>query len=60
MVRCPHCKGTKWRNEVIEPRNSNFKLTAIVCDSCDAPAGFLDFFNIGNMLMAINKTLGIS
>jgi hypothetical protein len=59
MVKCPHCDGTSWRTEIIEPRLSNYKLTAIVCESCNAPAGFLDFFNIGDMLMEINKRLGI-
>ena len=59
MVKCPHCGSTRWRSEVIEARQCNYKLTAIVCDSCDAPAGFLDFFNIGDLLMQINKKLGI-
>ena len=57
MVKCPHCKRSGWRIEVIKPKKSDFRLTAVVCDYCDAPAGFLDLFNIGDMLMTIEKKI---
>ncbi len=57
MVKCPHCKGTGWRTEVIEPTGAKVKVTAIVCKSCHAPAGFVPFDDIAAILLSIESKL---
>jgi hypothetical protein len=56
---CPKCGNTTFENNIIQPKNSNYKLTAINCDSCGAIIGVLDYFNIGGMLQTLARKLNV-
>ena len=41
----------------IEPVDSTYKLTAVQCTGCGAPAGVMDFWNIGTLLKKQEKQI---
>jgi hypothetical protein len=47
MTTCPHCKGASWNIEEIQPTGARFKYYSVQCSRCRAPAGILDYDNIG-------------
>lgn len=57
MVKCPHCDSLSWSVVEIEPSQSNYKLLAIICMMCHAPAGFMDYYNVGARLDEIEEKI---
>jgi hypothetical protein len=57
MIKCPHCGSLTYSVVEVEPIQSAFKLLAIACSMCHAPAGFMDFYNIGARLDEIEDKI---
>jgi len=58
--KCPKCDNGVFAATVIEPVDSNFKLTAIHCNKCGAVIGIQDFYNVGARLNTLAKKLRVN
>lgn len=56
---CPKCPGSTFENKLYSPTGSKFKLSFIQCSSCGAVVGVMDYFNIGGLIQALAKKLGV-
>jgi hypothetical protein len=50
LSKCPHCNNTSFEAAEVSPSGSPFKAIFIQCAGCGAPAGVMDFYNIGTLL----------
>jgi transcription elongation factor Elf1 len=57
MIKCPHCGSSSYSVVEVEPAQSRFKLLAIACSHCEAPAGFMDYYNIGARLDELEEKI---
>lgn len=58
-TKCPACQ--KYGFEVVteEPKDSNFKLMIVRCQSCKTAIGAMDFYNIGTLIHELAKKLNV-
>ncbi len=50
LSKCPHCNNTSFETKEVSPSGSPFSAIFIQCAGCGAPAGVMDFYNIGTLL----------
>lgn len=54
---CPKCDSTSFEIQVFEILRAEYKHLCVQCAKCGAVVGILDYYNIGNILVAQNKAL---
>jgi hypothetical protein len=55
---CVKCGGRHFELKEASPTNSQFKVNFVQCASCGGVVGVLDYYNIGQELQIIKKTIG--
>lgn len=58
--KCPNCQRTSFETVEETPKDSNFKLMFIRCDSCKTVVGVIDYFNIGNLIHKLADKLNVN
>jgi len=54
---CLRCENTTFEVQVLDLQRADFKHLCVQCERCGAVVGVLDFYNVGNMLLAQNKAI---
>ena len=54
---CPRCGNTSFEAQMLDLQRADFKHLCVQCESCSAVVGILDFYNVGNMLLAQNRAI---
>lgn len=57
--KCPHCQKTGFEVKEETPKDSNFKLMFVRCQSCKTVVSVLDYYNIGKLLHKLAEKLNI-
>lgn len=55
ISKCPRCQKSYFETVVQSPKNSNYKLIFVQCQSCQSVVGVLDYYNIGTLAKDIEK-----
>ena len=58
--KCPHCQNSGFEAVTEEPKNSNFKVIFIRCQSCKTVVGTLEYYNSGNLIHKLANKLNIN
>lgn len=58
--RCPHCQSTGFEVVTEEPKDSNFKVIFVRCQSCKTAVGVLEYYNSGTLIHKLAKKLNIN
>ena len=54
---CPRCENTTFEVQALELQRADFQHLCVSCERCGAIVGVLDFYNIGEMLLAQNRAI---
>ena len=54
---CPRCENTSFEVQILDIERAHFKHLCVQCARCGSVVGVLDFYNVGNMLLAQNKAI---
>jgi len=56
---CTKCDNTQFEVKEVSPRESNFILNFVQCNSCGAVIGVIDYFNVGELIHQLAEELNV-
>ena len=56
-AKCPHCKGSNFELQRVEPAGSRVAMQFILCTSCKAPVGVAEYYDSGTLLKKQEKEI---
>jgi len=57
--KCPHCQKSGFEVKEESPKNSNFKLMFVRCQSCKTVVSVLEYYNAGHLIHILAEKLNI-
>lgn len=59
VSQCPHCNNRTFELQLVEAAGAKFKHYFIQCSACGAPAGLVEYENIGGQLTTMGQFLNL-